>query len=193
MLVILFSCKDNHNGHDNIDVPLNNIHVNVLSWDKDLSQVDELYHMDGEKYTGDLNNKSKASRIKASVQLQDGLLHGLFTEIYPDGQPRTEKQFQYGYEEGLQKGWHSSGKISYNYKAKAGIRNGLYQEYYPDGKLQVESYYENGKEIKRKVKDIEGDIIVNYEIKDGRYYGLLGSASCISVLEDENYIKAYEK
>lgn len=191
-LFLLISCKNDSKNENPIEIPLNNIHVNILSWDKELTQVDGLYYKEDRKYTGELNNNLLNNRIKASAQFRDGLLHGSFIETYADGQQRTRKNFNNGYEVGEQKGWHSNGQISYTYIADAGIRQGVYQEYYPNGKLQVESYYENGKEIRRKIKDLNGDIIVNYEIRDGRYYGLLGSSSCISVFEDEKYIKSNE-
>lgn len=187
----IFSCKNKVNDVM-VDVPVNSIHINLLSWDDALSQKDGIYLYNDIVYTGDLNNGKLDHKIKASVQLLDGLLHGFLKEVYADGQKRTLKEYRNGYEHGPQQGWHSNGGLSYHYEANRGVRQGLYQEYYPNGNLQVESFYTDGVETKRKIKDIEGDIIVNFEIRDGRYYGLLGSSVCITVFEDEQYIESYE-
>jgi len=190
--VMIASCKQSDNKINSITVPINNTHINILSWDPKLKKVDGVFFYDGEAYTGELNNKLSDSNIKASAIILDGLLHGTLSEFYSNGQVRTEKIFTDGYENGSQKGWHSTGELSYDYTALRGVRDGLYQEYYPNGQLQVEAFYKNGIETKRKIKDIEGVVIVNYEIRDGRYYGLLGSSSCITVYEDDQYIKSYE-
>lgn len=192
MSLTIISCKYEESDIRKVDIPVNNIHVNLLSWDSALSQEEGIYLYNGEVYSGHLNNNALNYKIKASVVLVDGLLHGPFKEVYADGQKRTLKQYHEGYEKGPQQGWHSNGELSYRYEADNGLKQGLYQEYYPNGNLQVESVYTDGAETKRKVKDIEGDIIVNYEIKDGRYYGLLGSSSCITVYEDEQYRGSYE-
>ena len=191
--LILSSCKQPEMSRNLPTVPVNSTHINVLNWNPKLTQVDGVILYEGETYTGELDNKLLNNKIKASVSVVDGLLHGTLSEFYNNGQLRTKKIFSKGYENGSQKGWHSTGELSYDYKALRGVRDGLYQEYYPNGKLQVESFYENGIETKRKIKDIEGDVIVNYEIKDGRYYGLLGSSSCITVYEDDQYKKSYEE
>ena len=102
--LLFISCHFESKTQSKVEIPLNNIHVNILSWDKNLSQVDRVYYRNNIRYTGELNNKLKNSKIKTSVQLRDGLLHGSFMEVYSDGQVRTEKRYKNGYEEGEQKG-----------------------------------------------------------------------------------------
>jgi antitoxin component YwqK of YwqJK toxin-antitoxin module len=164
----------------------------MLSWDEDLIQEDRLYYRNGSPFTGQLDDTNLNLKVIASAQLKNGLLHGLFTERYRNGahKKKTTKNYKMGYEDGVQEGWHRTGNLSYKYVAHQGLKNGLYQEFYPNGKLQIEAYNIDGVEVKRKVIDIEGDVIVNYEIKNGRYYGLLGSSSCISVYEGDEYQKA---
>jgi len=99
-------------------------------------------------------------------------------------------RIQYGYfnglQEGIQQGWHFEGNLSFEYFCKEGIRIGEYKEYYPNGNLQIAAQYNFGKEIKKKILDINGKVIANYTLKDGRYYGLLGSSNCMTILEDKD-------
>ncbi len=82
------------------------------------------------------------------------------------------------------KGFHENGKLSYQYYTVEGKRDGLYKEYYPTGDVQIERLYNLDTIVSEKINDINGKILVNYVIRDGRYYGLLGSSSCMSVLNE---------
>jgi len=192
LIVTITACTNSTIEDTKIDIPVNNIHVNILSWDKDLSKPDRIYFRNNELLNGEIDNIKLGNRIRAWANFKAGLLDGDFIEKYPNNKLRTQKHFDNGYENGLQKGWHSNGNLSYSYNVIKGIRKGMSKEYYPNGNIQIISHFENGKEIKKKIVDLEGKSIVNYEIKEGRYYGLLGSSSCISVFNDSTYVKSYK-
>ena len=81
--------------------------------------------------------------------------------------------------------YHDNGKVASKYFLLDGKREGLYQEFYPSGKIQIERTYHADSILSQKITDINGKILVNYVRRDGRYYGLLGSSSCISVFPNE--------
>lgn len=83
----------------------------------------------------------------------------------------------------LIQGFHENKLLSYQYFEIDGKRHGVYKEYYPSGKIQIERFYNMDTIISEKIWDINHKILVNYVIKEGRYYGLLGSSSCMSVLK----------
>jgi len=143
--------------------------------------MDDIYMKDGIAYSGNLEHNSSGMRYR--IELKDGLVDGRLEEWYSDGTKRTERSYDMGFENGAQQGWHSIGNLSYVYQSLNGLRIGPYVEYYPSGDPQIISDYDNGFEYKKKVYDINGTVLVNYEIRDGRYYGLLGSSSCISNLK----------
>lgn len=78
-------------------------------------------------------------------------------------------------------GYHEDGKLSYQYFLEEGKRHGEYKEYYPSGAIQIERTYDSDSIVSEKIIDINGKVLVNYVKKEGRYYGLLGSSSCMSV------------
>lgn len=87
------------------------------------------------------------------------------------------------------KGYHDNGNLARHYYLKDGKREGVYREYYPSGKIQIERNYQSDSIISEKITDINGKILVNYVIKNGHYYGLLGSSSCLSVYHDDKFQK----
>ena len=193
LIVTVTACTNSNIEDTKVDILVNNIHVNILSWDKDLSKSERIYYRNNELLNGEIDNIKLGHRIRAWANFNAGLLDGDFIEKYSNDQFRTQKYFESGYENGLQKGWHSNGNLSYSYNTINGVREGISNEYYPNGNIQIVSSYEKGKEIKKKIMDLECKAIVNYEIKNGRYYGLLGSSSCISVFNDSTYVKSYKK
>ena len=84
------------------------------------------------------------------------------------------------------KGYHDNGNLSYEYYVVNGKREGLYKEYYPSGNIQIERHYKADSITGEKITDINGKVLVNYKKRNGRYYGLLGSSSCISVFPQMN-------
>jgi len=82
------------------------------------------------------------------------------------------------------KGYHDNGNLSFEYFLVQDKREGIYKEYYPSGKIQIERHYTADSIIGEKITDINGKVLVNYKKRNGRYYGLLGSSSCISVFPE---------
>lgn len=183
ILIFCFCLACNDKIESTIESPvLNGIHLKIENWKPGLIRSEDLYYYQDLPFSGVLENHS--SGVRSVVTLSEGLLEGSVEEWYSNGSKRTEKKFENGYENGLQKGWHKNSKLSYTYTSANGIRVDSYKEYYPNGNVQVIASYDNGYEYKKKIYDADGNILVNYEIRDGRYYGLLGSSSCISNLKN---------
>ena len=150
-----YACTSTSSKSNRIIIPENYVRLD----DSSLRLVDSIYIYKGEEYSGHL--------IQGNVQAN-----------------KLDYSYHSGIQEGLQKGWHSNGNLSFEYECKGGLREGEYREYYPNGNLQILKKYEHGVVVQNKIKDIDGKTIANYTYKDGRLYGLLGSSSCISVIED---------
>jgi len=140
----------------------------------DLKRINGLWTKKGEKtpYTGlfiEYFNKGKAKgNIKGEGEFKDGLVHGLRTiyyengnkslernylnginnglsiEYYPNGQVRQEVNFKRGREDGIGKAFYENGQIEAILTFSNGIQQGDYFEYTPDGKLKAQYYFING-------------------------------------------------
>ncbi len=82
-------------------------------------------------------------------------------------------------------GFHSNGNLSFSYYTQDDKREGQYQEFYPNGKLQIQREYLQDTVIAEKILDINGKVLVNYRIRNGEYYGILGSSSCFNVFSED--------
>jgi len=81
--------------------------------------------------------------------------------------------------------FHGNGNHSVLYEYDKDIDGGLYKEFYPNGRLQIQRQILNGEIVAEKIIDINGRVLVNYIIKNGEYYGLLGSSSCFNVFTED--------
>ena len=130
----------------------------------------------------------------ASLVFQDSLYFyhgqlysGTIEELNTNEDLKSVKQILNGKEDGLQKGYHYNGQLSYEYNVEQGIRQGEYKEYFPSGDLQIfKVYNDEGRPVKTRIRDINGKVIANYVWKNNRYYGYLGSNNCISVINEHD-------
>ena len=76
--------------------------------------------------------------------------------------------------------YHSNGNKATETSILDGMKDGLYKEWFPNGNLQLERKYHKGEIIAEKLLTIEGEVIKNIVIKDGRKYGLLFSSFCVN-------------
>lgn len=121
------------------------------------------------------------------LKIDNEIFTGIIKDTFDNGQLKYKKRFSAGKENGEQTGWHCNGKISYQYIARDGNKEGLYLEYYPSGQMQIKQSYAKGKVMENKVLDPEGKVLVNSKSKNGRVYGLLGSSSCRSVYNENEF------
>lgn len=78
--------------------------------------------------------------------------------------------------------FHSNGNMATETFLLDSIKDGAYKEWFPAGNLQLERNYKNGDMVSEKLYTMEGEVIKNIVIKDGRKYGLLFSSFCINGL-----------
>ena len=153
--------------------------------DSSLVVTDSIHTYEGKLFDGTILSDPVDSKLTAQYQVRKGQYHGSYKEWYAKAQLKTDKHFKKGIEHGVQKGYHHNGNLSYEYRCSDGLRNGTYVEYFPSGKLQIQRQYENGSEVKNKVLDFDGKVLAHYVIRDGNYYGQLGSSNCISVINEQ--------
>lgn len=159
--------------------------ISILTNNPKLRRAENTVYYDGKRFTGVVRTSIDDKLNELFMEVKNGLMDGKYQEWNSDHIIQSDRRYKKGVEHGLQKGFHHDGTLSYEYNCYEGERVGDYKEYYPNGNLHIYKYLEDGKEIKTKINDLEGKVIANYVLKDGRYYGLMGSSSCYSVLDAE--------
>jgi len=166
------------------DVPINRnitinygdyfVYVNILEDDPDINAKEHLFY-----YWYGAND---VKRTKGGYSGK--LLHGAYTEYYPNKDLKGQGMFRYGLKHGEWKSWHQSGEYDEISYWKHGMKHGLARFYNDKGELIRESNYKNDElHGKTKVYDINSIEIIKY--RHGRAH--------IKVKEKKHFLGRYKK
>ena len=133
----------------------------------------------GKPFTGSTFELSATGDTLASTSYQAGKLHGWARSWYALRRPREARRYVDGREEGLAEGWFSNGRRQFQRTFRAGVYHGTVTEWYSNGQLYHVGNYAAGQEQGRQLYyQPEGSIRANYDARNGRQYGLIGSKHC---------------
>jgi antitoxin component YwqK of YwqJK toxin-antitoxin module len=80
------------------------------------------------------------------------------------------------------------GKLNVKLNYQNGIYHGSVVRYFENGNLFSSFNYKDGQESgKQQMWKSDGRIKVNYEVINGRKYGLTGVKNCVNVLEEDSH------
>jgi len=150
--------------------------INYL--DPNISFAEEVCLFNKSPFTGILINSKTELHTKTEQVFVDGKRQGRFTEWFKDGVLKTEKKFRNNSEQGIQKGYHYNGNLSYSYEAIRGKVHGKYLEFYPQGSLQIEEVYNMDSIVSSRKINVDGYVEVDYHIKNGIKYSLKAPVMC---------------
>lgn len=110
-----------------------------------------------------------------------GKQHGVQLSWYPGKQVQERRNFVHGKQEGQQTGWFINGDTSFIYHFANDVYEGNVKQWYPSGKLFKNFNYKKGQEEgKELLLEEDGSIKANYEVRNGKIYGNIGSKHCAS-------------
>lgn len=105
---------------------------------------------------------------------------------YDNGQLMERRYYENGKKVGVHLGWWPNGNKRFEYHYSMDMYDGPVKEWYEDGQLYRSFNYKDGQEFgAQQMWKPDGRISANYEVRDGRKYGLTGVKNCISVWNDE--------
>jgi antitoxin component YwqK of YwqJK toxin-antitoxin module len=93
----------------------------VLERELEYSDVDGLYYLGGQPFTGMSFTLSKAGWEKSTREYRDGLLWGGTREWYSPGVPMVESNFLKGALHGRAREWHKNGILAEDGEYEFGI------------------------------------------------------------------------
>lgn len=132
--------------------------------DENLIKKKGVYYFKDEPYSGILEEYDASKNLIGESELVDGKKNGVSKYYWPN---RTLK-FEANY--------------------KNGFYHGSVKRYFENGELLSWFNYDNGHESgKQQMWKSDGRIKVNYEVIDGRKYGLTGVKNCVNVLEEDGH------
>ena len=122
------------------------------------------FYFDGELYSGTIQEKSANENLMSEMQIVEGKKQGISKKWWPNGNLKSESNFENGDYHGTVKQFYENGKPFSVFNYNHGHESGLQQMWKSDGRLKV-----------------------NYEVINGRKYGLTGVKNCVNVFEEEEH------
>lgn len=141
-------------------------------------------YCDGKIFTGNifLLNERKDTIMLSSFL--NGKLDGAERKWYGKDRLMEERFYANGEKEKTHKGYWENGQLKFEYHFSDDEYEGMQKEWYADGKVFRLMNYEKGHEIgMQKMYRNDGSYVFNYEVKNGRMYGLTGTKNCKNVGE----------
>ena len=118
-------------------------------------------------------------------------IQGLDVRYYPSGALQWRRTYVNGLKDGVHEGWWENGARKFEYHFNQGAYDGDVKEWYPDGKPSLLMHYANGAEVglQRAWRE-NGTLYANYEVRDGKQYGIVNARLCYSVKDGEGVFRA---
>jgi hypothetical protein len=138
-----------------------------------------LHTLGGSAFTG-MALEKEADGGRTYTLYAAGKAHGYAYSLWPSGGLRDVRQLKSGILDGEQLGFYVDGKIAYHQRYKDGQYEGEQREWHPNGYPYKRRFFKDGQEDgTQQVWRPNGRLVVNYELRDGEPYGLLGTEACI--------------
>lgn len=132
--------------------------------DENLKKAKGIYYFKGKPYSGVMEEHDASKNLIGVSEFADGKKNGVSKYYWPNGTLKFEANY------------------------KNGFYHGSVKRYFENGKLLSWFNYDNGYESGRQqMWKSDGRIKVNYEVIDGRKYGLTGVKNCVNVLEEDGH------
>lgn len=86
--------------------------------------------------------------------------------------------------------WHRKlderGRVRVEAEYRDGVPDGVYRSWYADGRLaEVRHYVKGHEQGLQQAWAPDGQLYINYEMRNGRRYGLVNAAPCLPVSSEE--------
>jgi antitoxin component YwqK of YwqJK toxin-antitoxin module len=140
-------------------------------------------YVDGQPYNGWLYLLAPGTADTILLESYwKGKQQGLSKKWYAPGQLMEERYYEAGKKTGQHKGWWLNGQQRFLYHFAADEYEDLQEEWGPTGQRYRSMHYKAGhEEGLQQMWKADGKIVFNYEVKNGRAYGLTGTKNCTNV------------
>ncbi len=171
LILVVCSCQSNVNK------------LNVK--DRNLDLTDGIMLYEGKPYSGVLFSKIDTLTTYTATYL-DGKKHGEERKFFYDGRLASSGFYTQGKKSGTHRTWWNRDQLKSEYTYDdSGNYIGKQLEWYRNGQLSKEFHYNmNGEQDgTQKLWNLAGRIKANYEVINGKSYGLIESKDCKSAVD----------
>lgn len=139
---------------------------------------------DGRPFTGIAEKRNPGGSLAESDSFVDGLRDGHSRVWFVDGTLAYETYFERGLRQGTSRTWWSNGNLRSETKFVADRQEGEARAWYITGEKYQRHFYAGGipTGLQRAWRK-NGELYENFEIRNGRSYGMRNSKICVEVTE----------
>lgn len=196
VMVVLLGCGNSPDKTANVNVLLSAdtdaiaiANVEVLKSELVLNQIEGVWYYNNQPYNGYSLKFHKNDLLKEKLGFFKGKRQGQAKTWSERGVLRTVSFYNQNKLTGVYKSYWENGNLALQVHYKDGKKQGEEKQWYPNGTLAKQRWLEDGKEKgMQKAWLSNGKLYVNYEVKNGRVFGLMRSNSCYK-LENEKVTK----
>ncbi|MCY7352538.1 MAG: hypothetical protein LH606_18085 [Cytophagaceae bacterium] len=110
-----------------------------------------------------------------------GKLQGTAQVWHPNRRKSEERTYEAGRRVGLHQGWWASGQRRFRHAYADDLMEGPSESWFADGTPAQRKHYAEGHEAGRQILwQPNGRLLANYEVRNGRNYGLTGQNPCVN-------------
>ena len=172
-IIVLFTACTNKQGASLL--------VSVESSDPNLLFNNGSWFYKGKLFSGKLTERYPDQKVHHVTSFFDGKENGWQESFFNDGSISEKRFYTNGEKDGINTGWWPNGNKRFEYQFSKGIYSGDFKEWFEDGKEYKYIYYVNGNDQWGKGWRESGKLFMNYQVKDGRRYGIVNSNLCYTV------------
>lgn len=129
-----------------------------------------------------------------AVSFYEGREEGFSKSWYSNHKLAEQRFYVKGKKEGRHQAWWENGQPKFAYQFINDEHEGVQRVWAVNGRLVQQFNYQKGhEEGQQQMWFDDGSLRSNYVIKNGRRFGLPGVKNCVSVMENNAYVKPSKK
>jgi len=153
----------------------------IINTDAKLATSNGMLYYNDTLFTGTLYGMYNTHDTMFVEQYANGILNGPVKKWYATGVVAQQITYADGIKTGTGYSWWPNGKKKAVYSYKTGLFDGNAMEWYNTGQPYRKMFYIMGHESGlQQMWDAKGNIIANYDMRNGRKYGLTAVIRCVT-------------
>lgn len=145
-----------------------------------VSHVGGVWRVNGRPANGILLERDSWGDLVMTAPLVNGVVDGLERRWFGSGRPESVRTFEMGQKFGVHLGWWPNGALRFRARYEADSFDGANEAWYETGvRSQRLAYVSGHEEGLQQMWSPDGTLIVNYEMRGGRRFGMINAKPCI--------------
>ena len=157
--------------------------LRVVNYDTALHNTNDSWIYKGKSFSGYMIEIEKDGHTVYELPIINGKENGMARGWYSSGEKLLDRYFIDGKKEGEFIQWWPNSNFRYVFYYSNDLFDGVQTAFFPNGKKREESFYRSGnKEGKQIVWNEEGRVVSNYTIRNKKMYGVISVKSCLPII-----------